>query len=690
MTRTNIFFIILLTFVIHFQGTAQIKKAERHFKFYDYAKAIPHLLEAAKSDNPQIREKAIPMLADCYRLTNNTGKAREWYEKAIEIEGADPIDYFYLGQSYRGLGLYEKAARAFKSFETVYPDSLDAGKFYDYSIKIQEWLDLPTSGDIKNVQTINSRYSDFSPAIYKSGVVFTSDRRNDQLDGNYGWTNFNYLNLHYTEPEYYNNLWSPMQPAEGMGQNFNQQYHDGPATFTSDFKRVYMTKTVEKDRRKDKDNIRTALLKIFYADIEDGEKLRFVEFPFNSKNYSVGHPALSPNNKSLIFSSDMPGGFGGSDLYVSTLEDGQWSEPRNLGENINTVGNEVFPQWAADSVLFFASDDRMGYGGLDIFRSLLLDDASWGGPENLKAPINSSYDDFGIVFSDKLSAGLFSSNRPEGMGADDIYAFKNLQFGTTPRLQEPPLMVSGYVRNSKTLAPIAQSTVFFFDPKTNNVHIAKTDDTGNFKVPAELGRLYVAKAMKDSFRYDCLSFRTPGETTGNTIDLPRDLMLDQLMVNQITQVKIYYDLDKWAIREDARPVLDSLVQFMQMYPIRAELSSHTDSRATTEYNYTLSQKRADAAVQYMVARGIDPFRIVARGYGESRLVNRCADGVACTEEEHQANRRTEFKITRIDPTLLNGKQPDLTVFQNGDVLSPNLLPTGFFGDCVLTGETVNK
>lgn len=681
MTRTKLLFLFLLSFVIHFQGNAQMKKAERLFQYFDYAKAIPYLEKAVESDDANTREKAVPMLADSYRLTNNTGKAREWYEKAVQINGADPINYFYLGQAYRGLGLYEKAVEAFKSFQTVYPDSLNAQKFNNYSIEIQDWLKLPPVAEIKNVESINSRYSDFSPVFYKSGVIFTSDRKKDKLDDTYGWTNFNYLNLYYTEPEYYKNLWSPLQPAEEMKRNFNQQFHDGPATFTSDFKRVYVTKTVEKDRRKDKGNIRTALLKIFYADIEEGQNLRFVEFPFNSKNYSMGHPALSPDNQSMIFSSDMPGGFGGSDLYITTLENGEWTQPRNLGETINTPDNEVFPYWATNSLLFFASDGHMGYGGLDIFKSELSNTSTWGKPENLKAPINSSYDDFGILLSENLSEGLFSSNRPEGMGADDIYAFRGLRYDGMEKPDQLAFKIKGRVLDSATNMPLGLATVFLLDPVSNEVLVAKSDDEGNFEVDGNPDRIYAVKAMKDDFVHDCLSIRTPKDPPPSGYNLPRDLKLSKLEIDQITNLKIYYDLDKWAIRDDARPVLDSLVDFMHQYPIRAELSSHTDSRATAEYNNALSQRRAEAAVQYIVARGIDPFRIVARGYGESRLVNRCADGVPCTEAEHQANRRTEFKITGFAPEDIKGKGVDLDVFRQGDLVSPTLFDAGFFSNC---------
>jgi outer membrane protein OmpA-like peptidoglycan-associated protein len=565
----------------------------------------------------------------------------------------------------------------------VCPDSLDAQKYYNYSVEIQDWLELPPMADVKNVETMNTRYSDFGPAFYKSGIVFSSDRKKDQLDDTYGWTNFSYLDLHYTEPEYYKNLWSPMKPVKLMQGNFNQQYHDGPAVFTSDFKRIYVTKTVKKDGKKDTDKIHTSLLKIYYADIEEGKKLKFQALPFNNNNYSVAHPALSPNNNKIIFSSDMPGGYGGSDLYTATLENGEWSKPKNMGKIINTVGDDVFPYWASDSVLFFASTDHMGYGGLDIFRTTMLNDSTWSEPENLKAPINSSYDDFGILFSENKTEGLFSSNRPEGKGSDDIYAFRNLNY--SPKV-EPPFIVKGYVKEKFSLKPIDFATVFFFDSNSNEIHIAKTDATGYFEVEAKTNEIYITKAMKDSFMYDCMSFRTPEKTEIISYQIPRDLLLNKLLLEQSRKIEIYYDLDKWEIRDDAKPLLDSLVRFMEINPIQAELSSHTDCRATAEYNLNLSQKRAEAAVQYIVSKGISPERITAKGYGESKLINHCADGVACSEAEHQENRRTEFKIIGINPLLFKENQLDLDVFRAGDIINPILLDVNFFGECNTKAE----
>lgn len=687
MKNFIILIIVILTVTFHLQSDGQIRKAERHVKYYHFSKAIPVLLKTADSDNENMKNKAIPLLAHCYRLTNNMPEARVWYEQAVQIEGADPICYYYLGQAYRSLGMYDEAAGAFSTFNAIYPDSLDVKKFNNYSVEIKDWLNLPPMAEINNVQMLNSRYSDFGPVFYKKGIVFTSDRKKNSTEESvYGWTNFGYLNMMFAQPEYAGNWLSPMTPPEEMKNNFNQKYHDGPAVFSNDFKRVYITRTVDRELKRDNDNIRTSLLKIYYADIDEGKKLRYKSFPFNNKNYSVGHPTLSADNNRIIFSSDMPGGFGGSDLYISTRNGDTWSKPVNLGACINTKGNEVFPCWVADTILFFSSEERMGYGGLDIYCTRMKD-SQWSEPINLKAPINSSFDDFGIAVSANLTDGLFSSNRPEGKGSDDIYAFRNLLF----EHKKPFIpMVSGYVKDQQTLLPIQQATVFLFDQAKNEVRIAKTDSTGYFKAPAQYNRIYMAKAMKENYLYDCQTFRIENDSTLTCFKLPKDLLLSKLQINQITRLNIYYDLDKWDIKDEAKILLDSLVTIMKSHPITAELSSHTDSRASVEYNNVLSEKRAKSAVDYIISQGIGASRITSKGYGESKLVNHCADGVVCSEAEHAVNRRTEFRITSIDPQSFEPQYKfDLKLFQEDDVINPAMLEINFFGRCMIKPGSTN-
>lgn len=683
-----IFSIVILTFVFNFQGSSQIRKANKLFELYNYAEAIPLYLNAAESNRENVRNEAVQKLAHCYRMTNNVAKANIWYEKAVELENTDPENYFFLGQSLQSLRRYEEAASAFLQYNQMVPDD-DRGKmYYQFCIDIQDWLDLPEMAEIRNVDAVNTKYSDFGPAHYRNGIVFSSDRKSGSFESQtYGWTSFNYLNLFYSEPEYSGSFWGAMGPPEIMENNFNQAYHDGPATFTADNRKVYITRTVARKGKKE-DGIRTYLLKIFHANIEPDKKIRLEPFFLNSEEYSVAHPTLNKEGNIIVFSSDMPGGFGGADLYICKRENGQWVPPVNLGEQVNSMSDEVFPYLANDSLLYFSSDGHLGFGGLDVFKTR-LNNEGWTSPENLKKPVNSSYDDFGIVFSNDLQSGFFSSNRPEGKGSDDIYAFRNLKFLDEASPSAPiagvepvKLRALGVVKDKKTDQPLADATVFFYDPATQDVLILKTDENGQYETPVDFDHIYIPRAMKDGYIFDCTSFRTPPEQNNpDVFKVPQDLLLTRLEIDLFFEVEnIYYDLDKWFIREDAQPALDDLVQIMKQYPISAELSSHTDSRASHAYNMDLSQKRAEAAVRYIVLQGVNPARIKARGYGETRLVNRCADGVDCTEDEHQANRRTEFRVTGIS-TEITEDQIDLSLFKEGDIVKSYLLPVGFFENC---------
>lgn len=688
--RNRIFLIVILAFVFSLQGSSQMKRANKLFEVFKYSEAIPFYLKVVKSNKKTDKKEATEKLADCYRFNNDVAEARFWYEKAVAFDDADPIDYFYLGQALRGLELYDLAADAFLKFSTTFPDSLDAGNHYQYCIDIQSWLELPDMAEVKNVENINSKYSDFGPAIYNKEIIFTSDRRLDVLDNNtYGWTNFSYLDIYNTQPDNFGSFWSTMSMPKSMAHNFNQSYHDGPATFSSDNKQVYITKTVTKEGEKDKKGIRTYLLKIFYANIKEGRRLKYKPFFLNSNKYSVAHPTLSKNSGQIIFSSDLPGGFGGSDLYVCTLEEnGEWGDPVNLGEKINSKGDEVFPYWANDSTLFYSSDGLMGFGGLDIFQTNLLNN-EWSVPENLKKPLNSSYDDFGVLFSENFKDGLFSSNRPGGKGSDDIYAFKDLKY-VPKKIEIPELIVSGYVKELATNKPINEATVFLFDPTTNNVLILKSDKSGYYETTLEYEHSYVVKAMKNGYTYDCTTFLTPEAFSTKESQEPRDLLITKLEVNRSFTVKnIYYDLDKWFIRKDAELPLNNLVQILKEYPtIVAELSSHTDSRGSHEYNVELSQKRAESAVRYIVLQGISSSRITAKGYGETKLVNECADGVSCTEEQHQANRRTVFKIAAIDESLAEKNLFNPDDFGVGDIINVKLLKSDFFSNCLVKKESL--
>lgn len=699
--KNKITLIVAVLLIAGNQLSAQIKQANFFFEQFKYSKAIPLYKKAADDKDQKIRKEATVRLADCYRLMNNANEARMWYAKAVAYKDVDSTNWYYLGMALRTLANYDEAEKAFLTYAEKAPSDFRGKVYAQYCRDIKQWEGLTPSAEIKNAFTINSPYSDFGPSYFQDGIVFTSDRDIDMLnDKNYLWTSFGYLDMYSAQPSYYNDFWSDLSAPVKLPNTFNQPYHDGPASFTDDYNQIFITRTLKNSSKKDSTNIRTDLLKIYFADLSQEKKLTYQAFPFNSDEYSVGHPAVSADGKTLIFSSNKPGGNGQSDLYISRLVDGKWSEPENLGVEVNTFGNELFPFLANDSTLFFSSDGHLGFGGLDLYETNLVD-GQWITPWNLKLPLNSPYDDFSMVFNKNMTEGFFSSNRPGGVGSDDIYAFKN--YRRTPptdnRVAAPkaPLaksgsktasekspVISGYVKDKSTSAPLDSATVFLFNTTTNVVLVLKTNPEGYFESPINKGDLYIAKAMKPDFFDDCLNFRIPGNETSLSLKTPRDLFLDRYALNQTFVIEnIYYDLDKWFIREDAKPPLDNLVRILKQYPISVELGSHTDSRASYEYNIELSQKRAEAAVRYITFSGINPMRITAKGYGETMLVNKCADNVPCSEPEHQANRRTEFKITAINISETGKKSFDPNVFKAGDKIPVQLFDAEFFDGCLV-------
>jgi len=681
MKKITALLILAICYFGSIQLSAQIKQANFYFQQFKYSKAIPLYKKAANNKDEKMSAEATVRLADCYRLMNSVSEASLWYSKACQFKEIAPINYYYLGISLRTLAKYDEAEKAFRSYAEKAPSDVRGNIYAEYCRNIKPWNELPPSAEIKNASSLNSIYSDFGPIFYKDELIFTSDRDIDMInDKNYLWTSFGYLDLYSSKPVLPNNIWNGMTIPEKLPNTFNQPYHDGPASFTSDFRQIFTTRTIKDKTKTDSSDIRTNYLKIFYADLSDEKKVSFKAFPYNSDTYSVGHPAISGDGRKLIFSMNKPGGMGQSDLYISELMNNEWTEPKNLGAELNTFGNEVFPFLANDSTLLFSSDGLPGFGGLDLYESKLVN-GQWTAPWNLKLPLNSPYDDFSIVFNNDLTEGFLSSNRPGGLGSDDIYTFVN--YRRTPVVPETALELAGYVKDSKTKLPLDSATVFLLNTATNEVLVLKTNTAGFFEVPITKGTEYIAKAMKSNYFDDCLNFSIlPGESSLN-LNVPRDLLLVKYELNQVFLVEnIYYDLDQWFIRDDAKPSLDKVVDLLKNYPISVELGSHTDSRSSAKYNNELSLKRADAAVKYLIEKGVEASRLTYKGYGESMLINKCADGADCSESEHQANRRTEFKITSLNSADSNMHKFDSGIYKAEEKLPILQFDKEFFKGCL--------
>ena len=670
---------------------AQLDKANKKFLYYRFAEAIPLYIKAAeKEKDPSLRSEAFSRLADCYRFTNRTEMAREWYAKAIQFGNIDPINYLYYGQALKSTGNYAKAKAAFIKYSKLVPEDLRGNEFAASCDLPKKWDSIGPAFEIKNMTALNSIYADFGPTYCKGGIIFTSDRRINFLeDFTYSWTNNNYLDLYFAGQDNPENAFGNVKAVKSYTKDLNKVYHDGPATFSSDFKLIYLTRSYN-DRTVKKSNIKNHLLKIFYAKTDGKDWSDEKPFYLNSENYSVAHPSLSADGKTIYFSSDMPGGFGGSDIWCCNWDGNKWGPAQNLGKEVNTTGSEVFPFIQDDATLYFASNGLPGFGGLDVFVTKKIN-GSWRQPANLQKPVNSSHDDFSFMLDTSGDHGFFSSNRPGGVGSDDIYASRRLpaipEIPVIPAAKPlvirelQPFFISGLVKDKNPLLPFVGATVYLLNTKTGLVKVLNTNAEGMYEATADRAGSYVAKAVKQGYIPDCLSLLTNANDSTTLMKAPGDLMLDKLVVNRVYKLSdIYYDYDKWYIRNDAKPELDNLAQLMKENLISIELGSHTDARGSYKYNMTLSQKRAQSVVDYLVQQGIAPSRLKAVGYGETRLANRCADGVTCTEAEHQTNRRTMFTVTSLQPRDSTARS-DVMQFNVGDEVPIDLFDKNFFVSC---------
>lgn len=665
--------------------TGQIRKAQKEMQLFNYVKAVDLLNKVIEKGDPDSRQEATLLLAECYRKQNDVHNAKAWYARALEGRVTDPVIIFRYAQTLRSCGEYSEAKRMFQKFDSIVPGDRRGKIFANYCDSIVEWSKITPVFETKNAQALNSKESDFGPVFYQTGILFTSDRITSRLDNRmYGWTGNNYLHLFSSDPRYLDDFYGDYSKPHLAPGSFNQDYHTGPATFNKEQTLVFINRTyVRKDKgKKETERIRTHLLKLFYSTKKDNKWSSFEPFYLNSDEFSIGHPALSPDGKILCFVSDMDGGTGGTDIYLCTFDNGQWSKPVNLGAEINTPGNEMFPFISEAGDLYFSSDELPGYGGLDIFISRRTNQG-WGKPENLFQPVNSSYDDFSLVIDKSGKTGLYSSNRSGGSGSDDLYCFTKIPI-PPPVVIPPPIFASGCVKDKTTLAPISGATVFLANTITGQIQVIKTNVDGCFKTPVKKGIPYIYKAMAINYIADCYSVIFDSASQQVDLTIPRDLLLDKLQINRIFKLEnIYYDFDKSFIREDAKPSLNNLVRIMKENPIRVELGSHTDSRGSDEYNKKLSQRRAEAAVRFIISQGIEEERIIAKGYGESMLTNKCRNGVKCTAEEHQANRRTEFKILGVsEEKSADTFNPER--FKDGEIIDIRFFPEGFFSACPRT------
>jgi len=718
----------LLISAFSFAQSSKEIKGEKLYNAYSYSKAINKLEGLTDKSTKVIRE-----LADSYFKVGNYSKSEEYYAQLSLSSDKQPNDvynYAYVllmnkkyKEGVKWMGIYSKLnttdSRAIKTINNkIYYNNLlnDKGQF-----------------SIKNLD-INTSAQEFSTSYYNKQIVFASTRVGvESIVRKWNWNRKSFLNLYHANPDNNNEL----SDVTKCRRKINRKYHDGPASFSADGK--YMVFTRNNYTNTDADGV--VRLELLSSEYVDGEWVNEKLLPYNNDNYSVGHGSLSADGKTLYFASDMPGGKGGVDIYMAHRNtDGSWGKAINLGDKINTEGNEMFPFIQADNeLLFFASNGLPGLGGLDNF-VCLISEGAYGEPINMGTPVNTNMDDFAFILDDKQKAGYLSSNREGGKGDDDIYSFKLLKPFSFGKL------IKGTATDKQNNI-LANTDVVLYDNNGKEIEKVTTTDNGKYKFEAEPDKNYKLLGKKT----DYFNGNNTADTHTDDYIIIADLVLEKdpkmslyclitdkntnsplegvniILVNNLKNAQeeiitpisgdflrqlpekrlndridytlklsktgyvaktvdykkildregqytikeqlepfvvgmdltkvikinpIYFDLDKYNIRPDAALELDKIVEIMNEYPnMVIELGSHTDCRASVEYNKTLSANRAKASANYIKSRIPNPKNIYGKGYGESQLVNECeCEGnkvVPCTEEQHQQNRRTEFVIVKM-------------------------------------------
>ena len=795
---------------------AKEKKAQKAYDDLAYAQYVK--LKGGE-DLMTIDQGTLTKLGTSYRKLGDSKNAEKVYRRLIELEEDNALNHLYYAQALQSNGHYAKAGTHYQICHEQMKAKSEDGAYDQRGLRgykacnQMEQFKARGKVTIRNVKEINSPKLDFSPMFYKDGVVFVSTRAPSSVEKQDEWLNDNCMDLYYAPLDGHK-----FETPRPFSDELNSKFHEGPLSFTDDEQKVFFTRNNFNNGKRGKSEDNITKLKIYSARMVKGIWKEIKELPFNSNNTDVCHPALSDDERVLIFSSsEGENSQGGMDLYVSYWVGNAWSAPENLGPEINTAGNEIFPYLHHDGKLYFASNGHQGLGGLDLFTASPTgndEQASWGAPQNIGAPFNSSHDDFGFIINREEKRGYFTSNRKGGKGSDDIYEFtiteslkkltpkpllpleicvydkktneriegakvairstknnpenqlstakeNNLVVSLVPvrdgenqyairvdnmndkglpkgqkeayttddngtflysmyggeryvleaekegyiiakqellmpangdleafcigleKRDDPaaailgpdgkPLSsdapyVTGIVLNKEYNRPLPGSEVTLLNRCTGDETTVTINETGMFGFPLDCGCDYVVKARKDKFigsnkiislidKNNCKTpvkaelLLTPGfDKLGEPIVIAGKSITESLKLGDVIELKnIFYDFDQYYIRDDAAPDLDELVLLMYQFPsMEVELSAHTDSRGTKEYNEKLSANRVKAAKEYLVRKGVDENRIKAVGYGESRLRNNCQDGSNCSEYEHQRNRRTEVLITKFD------------------------------------------
>lgn len=632
-------YIILVVSISAFSQEKALLKADKKYKLEQYIDAISIYEKLAKKGVGSI--EIFERLGDSYYFNANYEKAFIWYQKLYELNANCSSEYLYrYAQCLKSIGNIDQAKIILELYSNKEKLEIRADLFHKFIGKANTDDKLSNAFKIKKL-SINSSKSDYGGVLKGDTIVFSSARNQTLANMMYKRTNQSFTNLYYST---INSSINIPEPKLFSKRTFSK-FHEATPAFSKDGKTMYFTQNEVKTNNKGK--VVNGLYKIYKSMYKNGEWSSPEIIKIEAHDQSrIAHPALSPDEKYLYFASDMKGTFGVSDIFKIKINgDGTYGKPENLGSKINTEGRESYPFVTKDNKLLFASDGQPGFGGFDIF-ALDLDNPN-ALPINVGNEINGPMDDFAMVWNRETRLGTFTSNRKGGMGDDDIYLIEEVN----PFVFEIEVPLKGSLQDliSKDFLPDAQ--LVLTDINDNIIATTKTDDKGKYSFDKiKTNQTYKIRIEKEG--YETQQKTVTVSRFDTDINIPFVVSAIQVKIDKGVDIatvikfdQIYFDLDKSSIRDDAKVELEKIVEVLKTYPeIKIEIGSHTDARQSRKYNKILSQKRAESIVNYLVKRGISMSRLTATGYGESMLVNKCADGIVCSEKDHQQNRRSTFIV----------------------------------------------
>ena len=630
-------FALFLTNILLAQNTRA--EANEYFQNLNFIEAI-NVYQQLESNKKRPKPLFVERLAESYFNINDYANAKIWYEKlyALKEKRVDEVTFIRYVQCLKACQEYITANNLIREYYNY--DELKLATILEQEKYLDSLIGETPTYEIRNLE-INSPLSDFAPMYYKDAIVFTSSRAPESSeDAEYSWNKQPYLSILTAKRD---TTTGELKDVQKLHSNIQSSFHEGTLTYSSDYKTVYFTQNYLKDNDLQVNPKGFSNMQILRGEVKGDSIVGAVSLKFNNPKYSFGHPYLTEDGQRLYFVSNMFGGFGETDIYyVDIREDGKLGPATNLGPSVNTPGREMFP-FIAGQYLYFASDSHFGLGGLDIFKAEIESENGFGMAKNMGMPINSNMDDFAFIVNNSENTGYFSSNRIDGKGDDDLYAFNKIA---------ETMVYKGTVKDEISQSPIPEVKIKVYNQEKELVLETTTDQQGNFEVALSPSVNHIFAFFKLEYKQEIKMVNNADSPNlfkdiSNTVLTPfSSFVVNEGGVEKVRVNPIFFNLNRHNITYKAAAELDKIVSFMNAFPsVKIKIEAHTDSRASDTFNLELSNNRAKSTQEYLVYMGIDPSRIEsAIGYGESRLINNCANGVPCSNEDHLANRRCDFII----------------------------------------------